>query len=282
MQTWTIDRPGTVEIPADEPMTRLSVRLASGRLSVVGTDGPPRVEVRAIGETAAEVRWDRGTATVTVEPEHTWPGLLAPLWWWLRGGTKAAADVSVAVPYDTACTLRLASGSLVVSDLRAEVRVDCASGRLTLLGLHAPVTGKVVSGPIEALGCTGALDLETVSGEIVLADSATARVRAKTISGALIADLDNPPHDSNIDLETISGEITIRVREDSDLSVRMNAVHGRVTTDFPELRVEPRRGANAQGRLGSGSGRLIARAVGGSISLLRRPVDADFDAGGDT
>ena len=110
---------------------------------------------------------------------------------------------------------------------------------------------------------------------ITLADSTARRVRAKTISGSLTCDLDNPPSDSEIKLETTSGEITARVREDSDLHVTLYAVSGRVTCAFQELHHE---GAQSvSGTLGKGTGQLYANATSGNISLLRRPVDYEVE-----
>ncbi len=276
MQTWTVHEPQTLDFAPADGVTTLSVNLTSGRLSIVGTDGPPRIEISKIASTPLHVELDGGTLYVRNAEIHPWPGILAPLWWWINGGSRFAADVSIAVPFDTPCTLVLAHGSLLVSTVHADVAADCVSGRLTLLGVDGKLRAKVVSGPIEALGCAGELALETISGEIVIADSAASRVHAKTTSGSVIADLDNPPYDSFIRLETISGEITIRVREDSDLDVRLNAIHGRVTSDFPGLSVQGTWGGSVSGKLGSGIGTLTANAVGGSIALLRRPVDAQF------
>jgi DUF4097 and DUF4098 domain-containing protein YvlB len=182
--------------------------------------------------------------------------------------------VSIAVPPSTVATLNLVSGSLLASALRAGATVEVTSGRVTLLGLAGRTWTKVVSGPVEALGVGGELSLETVSGELVLADSTAARVYAKTISGSITADLDNPPHDSQIHLETVSGEITARVREDSDLDVHLRALSGRVTSAFSQLPQHGSHGRNSvHGVLGAGTGRLSAYATSGAISLLRRPVD---------
>jgi Putative adhesin len=276
MRNWTIDEPQNLDFSLADGVRALDVRLYSGRLCVVGTDGPARVEISKTATTPIHVELDDGALRIRNEQLTMWPGILEPLWWMIHGGRRFAADVSIAVPYETACTLWLASGSLVVSTVHADVSAECVSGRMTLLGVAGRIRGKVVSGPIEALGCAGDLTLETVSGEITLADSAASQVKVKTVSGSVTADLDNPPDDSRIELETVSGEITIRVREDSDLQVRMNAAHGRVTSDFPGLSAEGKWGKVVNGQLGTGVGQLTARAVGGNIALLRRPVDHDF------
>ncbi len=274
--TWTITEPQEITFSDAERVERLDVRLIAGRLSIVGTDRSPRVEFSKMSETSIEADLTDGVLTISHTNVHTWPGIFAPLWWWLRGRQKFTTDVSIAVPYETPGLLWVGSGSVVVSTLHADLRADCVSGRITLLGVDGALHAKVVSGPIEALGCAGDIELETVSGDITVADTAAARLLAKTVSGALTADLDNPPDDCEIRLDTISGEITMRVRADSNLTVALNAAHGRVTSDFPGMSVGAAWGASASGVIGSGKGQLRATAVGGNISLLRRPDDPDF------
>jgi DUF4097 and DUF4098 domain-containing protein YvlB len=115
----------------------------------------------------------------------------------------------------------------------------------------------------------------------VMAESTAERVYARTVSGSITADLDNPPHHTEINLETISGEVTARVREDSDLDVHLLAVSGRVTSSFPDIRHNgsPGRRNSASGRIGTGAGRLRVNTTSGSISLLSRPVDEEADDG---
>jgi hypothetical protein len=269
MGAWTIERPDRRTFEGE--VKRLSVHLVRGRLNVVGTDGPARIEVSAIGVKPIDVTLDDdGTLTVMHQPPSKWPWVL----WWLFA-RRYRVDVSIAVPQPVPATLTVIYGAVVASTLRAGARVEVTSGRITLLGLDGRISGRTVSGSIEALSIGGELDLETVSGEIVIADSTVRRVRAKTISGSVTCDLDNPPEHSDVKLETTSGQITARVREDSDLQVYLRAVSGRVTTAFPEL--QPVGGKAVSGRLGAGTGQLSANATSGNISLLRRPVDYDED-----
>jgi hypothetical protein len=262
MGTWEIAHPERLDV--DGEVRRLDVQLVHGRLNVVGTAGPARIEVTAIGE-----RSDSGTLTVQHKdmPKSKWP------WWWWLMHRKFRVDVSIAVPHAAPATLNLVHGSIVASALRGGGKFDAVTGRITLLGLDGAIRAKVISGPIEALSLGGQVELETVSGEITVAESTAHRIRARTISGALTCDLDNPPEDSEIKLETTSGEITARVREDSDLRVLLHAVSGRVTCAFDEL---PQHSAKSvEGRLGAGTGSLYANAVSGNIALLRRPVTDD-------
>jgi hypothetical protein len=280
MPSWTITEPRRLRLEDTDAVRRVDVRVIAGRVTVVGSDGPARVEVSEHAGAPLTVSCDDGVLSVAHEDVRTWKGPFSALWWWGKGWRRYTVDVSIAVPYETVGKLRLAQGSLVVSGVHADVVADCVSGRLTVLGVVGRLRAKVVSGPIEALGCAGELDLETVSGEITVADTAATRLHAKTVTGALTADLDNPPQGAEIRLETVSGEITIRVRADSDLDVSLSAAHGRVTSDFPNFSVNRSWGASSSGTIGTGTGAgtLRASAVGGNISLLRRPVDADFEA----
>jgi hypothetical protein len=268
---WRIDHPDRLIL--DSEVRTLEVSLISGRLNVVGTDGPARVEVATIGRKPLLVAHDGGRLMVRHEEPRRWPGVF---WWLFRQAGRYRTDVSVAVPRDTDASLRVVSGSLVVSALTGAVDADATSGRITMLGLSGRSTAKAISGSIEALGISGDLNLETVSGEITLGDASARRLRARAVSGAITCDLDNRSG-SEIRLETTSGEITVRVREDSDLDVSLHAMSGRLTSTFAELPTTGGHGANrtVTGRLGAGTGRLVASAISGNISLLRRAVEPD-------
>jgi hypothetical protein len=265
MTAWKITEPERITL--EEDVNDLTVSLVAGRLNVVGGDGPARIEVTSIRDRPVEILLEEGRLKISHEFPTGWPGFL----WWLFGG-RYKVDVSVVVPFDAAVRLKLASGSVIASSLRNGAAVEVTSGRITLLGIDGPVAGKVVSGSIEALTLGGEVDLETVSGEIVVADSTAGVVSARTISGSVTCDLDNPPAGTDVRLDTVSGEITARVREDSDLRVSLNAISGHVVNAFPELDQHSR--STVTGRLGTGTGgHLAANATSGTISLLRRPVD---------
>ncbi|MEU4676821.1 DUF4097 family beta strand repeat-containing protein [Micromonospora sp. NPDC023737] len=273
MAGWTVDSPQRLSL--DEPVSRLDVRLFSGRLNVVATDGPARVDITRVGRRPILVDHHDGRLSVRQERNWSWRDLFR---WSGPFGHWARVDVSIAVPADVWADLRLVDGSLVASGLRRQTRADVTSGQITLMGLRGSTMAKIVSGPVEALGVGGDLHMETVSGEVILADSAAAQVRAQTVSGAITCDLDNP-RSSEIRLHTISGSITVRVREDSDLAVRLHTTSGRITSGFQQVRTESTIGsvANSEGVLGTGDGKLWASATSGSIALLARPVDDEED-----
>ena len=249
MTNWTVDSPQRITV--DEPVTRLDVRLVSGRLNVVATDGPARIDVTRIGRRPLLVEMRDGRLTVQHERLTRWPGVL-----WSFGGfhRRYRAEVSIAVPAEVLAELHLVDGTLVASGLRGDTRVDVTSGEVTLRGLRGRTSAKVISGPV--------------------ADSAPERVRAHAVSGSITCDLDNP-RGSEIRLSAISGSITVRVREDSDLTVHLHTTAGKITSGFPQVDGGQRGFGSikdSHGVLGGGTGRLWASATSGSIALLARPV----------
>lgn len=263
MALWTVTDPQRLTI--DEPVRRLDVRLISGRLHIVGTDGPARVEVSEVKRKLIIETRD-GVLTIRHEKERTWPGFI---WWIGNLGRRLKVDVSVAVPRETMADLRLVDGSLVASGLRSGLDARVTSGKITLLGLDGPVTAKLVSGSVEALGVGGDLTMETISGELTLADSTAGRVRGSTVSGSITCDLDNPAG-GEIRLNTTSGQITVRVREDSELNVRLHTLSGRITSAFGGLVADGRK--DVRGVIGAGLGTLDVSSTSGNIALLASPV----------
>lgn len=268
MSTWHVDAPRQLALEGDA--SSLDVWLAAGKVRVIGTDGPPRVDISQVGRKGVTVSFDDGVLSVRHNVERSW-WRRGPLWWFGVGYHHFKVDVTVAVPPTANGRITMVSGSVVASGLRRGVSVAVTSGSITLMGLGGAVRAKTVSGSIQALGIAGDLQLETISGEISLGESSAERVAARTISGAVTCDLDNP-FTRDVRLETTSGEITVRVPVDADLQVSLNATSGRVRSAFPEVVPANRPGVHAaSGRIGEGTGVLNAYALSGSVSLLASP-----------
>lgn len=271
MTRWVVDGPQRLTI--EEPVARLHVRLVTGRLNVVATDGPTRIEVAQASRVPVLIEHRDGQLIVRHERVPRWPGVF---WWLGQLGRRFRVDISIAVPASAQADLHLIDGSVIASGLRASTAVTVTSGQVTLMGIGGRTRAKLVNGPVEALGVKGDVTLETISGELVVADSSAGRMHATTVSGAITCDLDNP-RGSDIRLGTTSGSITVRVREDSDLSVRLRTTSGRITTGFAELGdgAGPSWSKESHGVIGTGAGQLSATSTSGSIALLARPVGED-------
>jgi Putative adhesin len=265
MPTWKIEEPETLEF---DRVTRLRVRTIRGRLSVVGIDERPRVEVSEVRGGPLTVRHDEDGALEVGYDDWARPGFLS--WVASRRRWRRQAVVSIAVPRDCPVDLQVISSSVVASGLRARVGVRVVSGDITLAGLAGPVDAETVSGSVEAHAIGAGLRMRTVSGDITLAEGFGGTVQAETVSGAIACDLSTTVT-GDVRLGTVSGDITIRVPDPSDLQVRLQTTSGQVSTAFPDLRRSSQPGRQlAEGLLGAGTARLQAKATSGDVALLRR------------
>jgi hypothetical protein len=91
----------------------------------------------------------------------------------------------------------------------------------------------------------------------------------------MIVDLDTDSP-TDVRLNSVSGEIAVRLPHPADAEVEVDTASGTVSNAFDDLRVSGQWGAHKiTGRLGSGTGKLKATTVSGSIALLRRPPSED-------
>ncbi|MHC3815799.1 DUF4097 family beta strand repeat-containing protein [Streptomyces sp. DT9] len=273
VSTWAIAEPQ--KLAFDEPVTALSVRIVNGTVNVVGTDEPTaRLEVTGIEGPPLIVTQKDGVLTVTYE-DLAWQGLLK---WFDRKGWHRHAAVSLAVPAGSAVEVGVVGAGAFVSGIRGRTDVRGVTGDTTLVGLAGPVGAETVSGNVEAQAVTGDLRFHSVSGDLTVVEGAGASVRAESVSGNMVLDLDPNGKPTDIRLTTVSGEVAIRLPHPADAKVEANTASGSVSNGFEDLRVNGQWGSKRiTGTLGSGSGTLKATTVSGSIALLRRPP-ADDDA----
>jgi hypothetical protein len=266
MASWTIDEPGKLSF---ERVRRLRGRVVEGTVSVVGGDQPPTLEVSELTGPPLRVRDHDGE--LTIDYERPWrPGPLG----WLAGRQRHRAVLSLAVPRDCQVDLQTVSAGLMVGGLQAPVTARTVSGEITLAGLGGPVETETVSAPVHASGVTGELSARTVSGDLTVAEGGGGGLWARTVSGAIALDL-RASGERDIRLTTISGDLTVRLPEASDLQVKLESTSGQVASAFEELQTEGWPGMRTvRGRLGAGTGRLRATSTSGRIALLRRAPEA--------
>ncbi|MFD6433007.1 DUF4097 domain-containing protein [Streptomyces venezuelae] len=267
MSEWSVAEP--VKLTFDAPVTALHVRVVNGTVNVVGTDeGSARLEVTEIEGPPLRVTQEDGTLTVAYE-DLPWKGFLK---WLDRKGWRRSAVVSLAVPAATRVEVGVVGAGAVVSGIEGRTEVRGVTGDTTLLGLAGAVRADTVSGDVEAQGVTGDLRFNSVSGGLTVVEAAGPSVRADSVSGSMIVDLDPAGTPTDVALTSVSGEIAIRLPHPVDAEVEVDTASGSVSNAFEDLRVGGQWGAKRiTGRLGAGRGRLRATTVSGSIALLRRP-----------
>ncbi|MFE2586606.1 DUF4097 domain-containing protein [Streptomyces sp. NPDC059378] len=271
MSEWSVAEPR--KLTFDEPVSELHVRIVNGTVNVVGTDeGSARLEVSQVEGPPLIVTQRNGTLTVAYE-DLPWKGFLK---WLDHKGWRRSAVVSLAVPARTRVEVGVVGATAMVSGIDGDAEVKGVSGDTTLVGLAGPVRADTVSGNVEAQALSGDLRFHSVSGDLTVVEAAGSCVKADSVSGSMIVDVDSKNSPAEISLTSVSGEIAIRLPHPADAQVEANTASGTVSNAFEDLRVSGQWGAKRiTGRLGAGNGRLKATTVSGSIALLRRPPAED-------
>ncbi|MET7696837.1 DUF4097 family beta strand repeat-containing protein [Streptomyces sp. NPDC005485] len=271
MSEWSVTEPRKLSF--DDPVTALQVRIVNGTVNVVGTDeGSARLEVSEIDGPPLLVTQKDGTLTVAYE-DLPWRGFLK---WLDRKGWRRSAVVSLAVPVGTNVEVGVVGASAVVSGTEGRTEVKGVTGDTTLVRLSGPVRADTVSGNVEAQAVTGDLRFNSVSGDLTVVEGSGPSVRADSVSGSMIVDLNPGGRPTEVHLVNVSGEIAIRLPHPADARVEANTASGTVSSAFEDLRVRGQWGAKQiTGQLGAGNGKLKATTVSGSIALLRRPPAED-------
>jgi hypothetical protein len=262
MAQWTIEAPTSLDF---EDVTGLRVRLISGSVAVLATDGKPSLDVASVTGDPLDVSYEDGVLTISHE-NLTWEGLLK----WLRPQQRPAATVTVTVPRTCPTQLGVVSASAVMSGISAKASVKSVSGEITLDGVTGDVDAHTVSAALEAQGINGRLNFNTVSGDLTLADGWLERLDANAVSGDVTADIDLDPL-GGMHVTTVSGEVTLRLPAEADAQINLQSMSGDVRSEFAELR---KRSAPAShtvsGSLGAGSGHVSVNTVSGRVMLMRR------------
>lgn len=276
MAEWTVSRPG--KLTFDGEVTFLKVRIVDGAVNVVASDeGPARLEVAEVHGPELLVTHEGGTLTVGYR-EPSGKGLLG---WLDRGSRQRRAVVSLAVPARTRLDVAVVSAATVVSGIEGATAVRGVNGDTTLVRVSGPVQATTVSGSVDAQAVAGDLRVHTVTGELTVVEGTGGRVRADSVSGAMVLDLD-PQSDTDVKLNTVSGEVALRLAGSADAEVRADTASGTVASAFGELRLSSQWGARRlTGRLGEGRGTLKVTTVSGSVALLGRPESEDGGPAGD-
>ncbi|MFE4699376.1 DUF4097 domain-containing protein [Streptomyces sp. NPDC056738] len=271
MSEWSVTEPRKLSF--DGPVQTVHVRIVNGTVNVVGTDeGSARLEVSELDGPPLQVTQEGGTLTVAYD-DLPWKGFLK---WLDRKGWRRAAVVSLTVPTRTHVEVGVVGAAAVVSGTDGRVQVKGVTGDTTLVRVAGPVRVETVSGNLEAQAVTGDLHFNSVSGDLTVVEGSGTSVRAESVSGSMIVDLDATGSPTDVRLSNVSGEIAIRLPHPADAEVEANTASGSVSSAFEDLRVNGQWGAKKiTGRLGAGNGRLRAMTVSGSIALLRRPPTED-------
>ena len=187
-RTWTVESPQRLTL--DAPVVRLDVRLISGRLNVVGTDGPARVDVTRDRPPAGHVDHTDGVLRVRHERRRGWPGVL----WWLRCSTAGSGSTSPSPsrrrPRRPA---RWSRARWSPPALRRQPPSTSTAGQITLMGLAGAPPRRSSPAPSRRSASAATSPGDGLRRDHPRRQRRRPGARHRPSPGAITCDLDNPP-----------------------------------------------------------------------------------------
>lgn len=163
-----------------------------------------------------QLRWKVSGGTLTIQ--YCKSGL--------RVTDTLRKDLVVAVPE----TLLESFGELNIDSVSAGI--DISGGAYRKINLDN------VSGRVKVTDCTaGELDMDTVSGNLDFA-GVVHSVSFNSVSADCELDLTETPRE--VDADTVSGNVTLRLPQDASFTAKVDSVSGDVSTDFNVTREKKR------------------------------------------
>ncbi len=154
------------------------------------------------------------------------------------------------------------SGNVAISDCGSDLDVASTSGNVRVVNVKGAVSAETVSGDIDLRGVALGVDAESISGSIWI-ENLDGDVTAATTSG----DIDIASKtDGDIDLESLSGSVSLAVVPGSFGRVTLAANSGDIETDIP-ITVKRQSRGRLEGTLGNGTALLRVSTSSGDITL---------------
>ena len=264
-EKWLI-KPGENRVIDLEDIRKLKVGLVGGQIDVVAHDEPGvRIEVHNV--TIKDLRIEASGDIVEIDhPQLRWDNFLEVFRNFGSGGPKA--EISVAVPRGVALTLGVVSASALVSGLASGARLNTVSGDIIVDGLTGDLTVNAVSGDVQVRGLDGTLSANSVSGEVA-ATGTIRKAAADTVSGDVL--VDSSGRVDAVNVNTVSGETTVRLDEGLPANYVLRSVSGRVLVDGVKRSSSgPTNWTDSVGELSGSFADVRANSVSGAVTVLRR------------
>jgi DUF4097 and DUF4098 domain-containing protein YvlB len=292
------------------PGGRLVIEADRGSITTEGTEANEvrvsvsRRVVRGSDERAAEllrrhqVRFSEKNNTVRVECE------LKDRPRFNGRGPQLQVQIRVALPANFNLDAKTAGGSIQVTRLKGDVRVQTSGGSLALEDVSGKVRGQTSGGSIKGTQLGGSVDLSTSGGSIEIAGitgeglnlntsggsidlsgieaPATARTSGGSISvetsasplelissgGGVTATFTAPPRES-VSIKTSAGTITVSLPADAAFNLDAATSAGGIRSEFPVSASRSGNGNSLRGPANGGGPEVLLRTSAGSIRLKK-------------
>ncbi|WP_121056951.1 DUF4097 family beta strand repeat-containing protein [Microbacterium telephonicum] len=274
LEKWII-HPGETRVIDIEDARKLKVGLIGGQIDVIAHDEPGvRIEVHDV--TMKDLRIEVDGDVVEIDhPQLRWDNFIDVFRTFGAGGAKA--EISVAVPRGIALNLGVVSASALVTGLTTDAKVNTVSGDVIIDGHTGDISANAVSGDMQIRGLVGALMANSVSGDVAVTGELR-KATIDTVSGDML--IDSTGRIQAVNVNTVSGETTIRLDEGLPANYVMRSVSGRVTIDgVKRSSSSPTNYTDSVGELSGSFVDVRANSVSGGLTVLRRVAASEPAAG---
>ena len=166
-------------------------------------------------------------------------------------------------------TVGTTSGEVQLHDIAGKLDVESISGDVKLEnGKIDGATVSTTSGEVQLDGVAGALKLTSVSGDIHVREARDGRLDVSTTSGEIQYE-GNLARASANTLDSISGDVHLRLPEGSGFRLDASTVSGDLSSEF-ELRDGETARRSLSGVAGDGSATLTIGTTSGDIDIERQ------------
>ena len=263
-QKWLVDNAKTIDV---HEVRRLKVGLVAGQVDIVGHDEPgARVEVHSVDGKPIKVSIE-GDVLEVDHPQLNWENFV-DVFKYFRG--HARAEVSILVPRGVELKLGVVSASAVISGLRKGGKISSVSGEVVIDNSSGLLELNAVSGELSVRDHSGEVTAHTVGGDIAATGDIT-KFSGDTVSGNVMLDLAGIP--DVVRVNTVSGDVTMRLAPDVPAEYRINTVSGRVQLDDSEITGVVGGYTGTYGQLDGNWVEFKANTVGGDVSVMHASAE---------
>lgn len=258
-EKWIVSGPKTIEL---DHIDELKVSLVGGTVDVIAHDEPgARIEVHSVSGRDLKITTDGGLLEID-HPQLRWDNFIEVFKSFVG---KASADVSIAVPRGTRLRFGVVNATALVSGLAAPASVSTVNGDVTVADHEGELKLNSVNGELSVQGHRGRLVVNTVSGDVTAAGEVT-RASIDGVSGAVFLDLDGVPE--QVDVNNVSGDVTIRLAADAPSRATVSGVWSSVRLDGDTTQISRGRTTSTFGKLDGHWTELRVNTVSGDVSVL--------------
>lgn len=173
-------------------------------------------------------------------------------------------------------TLTDISGSVEITSADADLKINSLNGDLTVHGGSGFIQGEYLTGQINAVLTSGKVSLKEVQGDVRL-KATSGNVKITQEEGSL----DVFTHTGTVDIktelftekeyivETLSGDITFAIPENTGVLLVMNTMSGKINTSGVPLEVESFSRREVRGVVGPGGVKINLKSNAGDITFKR-------------